>query len=105
MPDEIPKLKLPVTLVGSKLDTIEQDTDDEVVQCVETVCRFPIGQRDDLLEFGIGSYELRNINDISAAELAREITRWEPRAQLTADGRFGTVASEYIIDLLVRRRA
>lgn len=102
---ETPKLRLPMTLVGSSLAVIEQDSDDEIAQCVRVICSFPQGTREDLLEFGIGSYELRQLHKIEATEIAAQVRRWEPRAEVDATGRIGTLPREFIVDLLTRRRA
>lgn len=57
----------------------EQDSDQEIEDCVETIIRFPIGQRPEEPEFGIPDQTFAvpapNVDKIQAA-----VSRWEPRA-------------------------
>lgn len=76
---EIPHLSVPLRLAGDRLATVEQDSLEEVGQCVETICRYPVGSRPELPEFGIPDFTFRPV-PISPTELADAIGEWEPRA-------------------------
>jgi phage baseplate assembly protein W len=67
--------------VSNKADVIEQDSPEEVNQCVEIILRYPRGYRVDLPEFGIRDQSfLQNGPDLN--EIHSAIARWEPRASV-----------------------
>lgn len=78
MPD-IPQFALPLQLVGTDLLEREQDTPEEISDCVEVVLRTTLGQRPTLPDFGIAdpTFSLGGA-DLEALRLAVET--WEPRA-------------------------
>lgn len=75
----IPQFSLPLRLVGTDLLEVEQDTDEEISDCVEMVLRTTLGQRPTLPDFGIAdpTFTLGGA-DLEALRLAVET--WEPRA-------------------------
>ena len=73
---EGPHLKVPLALAGSRLATVEQDSIDEVAQCVEAVVRTPMGHRDLEPEFGIPDQAF----DADPQAISDQLTEWEPRA-------------------------
>jgi hypothetical protein len=79
MPD-IPHLKLPLQLHGTSFMMTEQDSDEEIADCVEAIIRCPVGFREDLPEFGMPEQTFASPSaDITAMENA--IIAWEPRVQ------------------------
>ncbi|MBJ7347840.1 MAG: hypothetical protein JHC87_04620 [Thermoleophilaceae bacterium] len=99
----LPKLRLPLRLVGGKLATIEQDSDTEIRQCMETVCRFPKGALSDLPDFGVTAQEFNSIQQIVPAQVAAEIQKIEPRAAITATGEFELLDGGTIYNLTIGR--
>jgi phage baseplate assembly protein W len=89
----VPKLRVPFQIVGKSALAVEQNSDDEVFQCVEAVIRTPEGSRIDEPEFGIPDYAFQG--RIDGAQIQESIDEWEPRA-LTALG------IDPIIDLAVK---
>ena len=46
-----PHLKVPFQIVGPRAQVLEQDTHEEIAQCVEVILRYPLGVRLDLPDF------------------------------------------------------
>lgn len=59
---------------------LEQDTLDEITNCVEVVVRTDIGALPDLPEMGITDPTFKRITNVN--QLSREINTWEPRANV-----------------------
>lgn len=83
MPDiDTPHFSLPLRFEGGRLAVTEQDSIEEIGDCVETVLRYRPGDRDDEPEFGTPdqAFEREVGPEIEAA-----IAEWEPRADTTVD--------------------
>lgn len=59
---------------------VEQDTLDEIINCVEVVVRTDIGALPDLPAMGITDPTFKRITNMN--QLSREINEWEPRAAI-----------------------
>lgn len=79
---DVPKFKVPFSISGTGAEVVEQDSTEEVVQCVEAIVNTPVESRDDDPEFGVPDYLFRQTGE-EASEIADAIELWEPRA--TAD--------------------
>ena len=79
--DSIPHLALPLRLNGSGFASVEQDTLDEVVGCVQCIVSFPLGYRVEAPEFGIPELEFVG-PPLPVDDLERIIETWEPRADV-----------------------
>jgi phage baseplate assembly protein W len=77
----VPKLAIPVRLSGTKLATVEQDTQDEVAQCVYAVAATELGTRVERRDFGVTSPLFRQ-GGADLAEIQAAVERWEPRASI-----------------------
>lgn len=78
-----PKLAVPFRLHhdGTKAHTVEQDSLEEITQCVETILKTPLGSRMENPEFGVpDSAFLEGGADLE--DLALAISQWEPRADV-----------------------
>ena len=77
-----PKIKMPFRIEGSSTGLIEQDTPDEIAQCVYTILATEIGTRDEMPDFGISDQaHLKGGADIG--EIAQAIEDWERRVDVT----------------------
>ena len=74
-----PHLSHPLRLIGTGFAAVEQDSIQEVRECVETLVRTVIGQRVERPAYGISPPELTQ-DGIDEAELASAIEQWEERA-------------------------
>ena len=102
MQASVPHLQIPVRSVAGALATVEQDSDQDVQQCVQTVCSYAIGDREDLPGFGINAYALRQLGEVTPDAIALDVAEWEPRADIV--GTTTDVAPfERIIELTARR--
>jgi phage baseplate assembly protein W len=77
----VPHFRVPLEFVGGRLATVEQDSPDEVAQCVEAVLRYRRGERLTDPEFGIDDPTFRNVpaTGMRFDDIAEAIARWEPR--------------------------
>lgn len=88
---EVPQYARPFRIVGGREVVVEQDTTREIMDCVETVLRCPVGARDETPEFGTPDQVFREGGvDVDAVRSA--VDRWEPRAD-------ATVSADEVIDL------
>lgn len=78
----VPKLRVPFDIIGSRAAVVEQDSQEEVAQCVEAYVRTPFGSRIDEPEYGLTDLVFRE-GDVDTARLERELNEWEPRAAFT----------------------
>lgn len=62
----------------------EQDSSEDIINCIEAIIAFPIGSREELPEFGIPDILFREITESQVPELQEAIARWETRIDLIA---------------------
>lgn len=90
----VPKLKVPLEVVGGRFSVVEQDSDEEVLQCVDAIMRTDVGSRVDEPEFGRPDLAFQrgwNLTDM----LRDSVETWEPRAS--------TAMTDDVIDEAIRR--
>lgn len=79
-----PKLKVPIEISGSSAAVVEQDSDDEVIQCVTAIMRTRPGTRPDDSQMGVPDFAFReNGADIEAIRAV--LVKYEPRARTMTD--------------------
>ena len=85
MPD-ISHMAWPPRLAGTRLVTYEQDSPEEIKQCVINLLRTPRGwsDEDDLQEMGLAGQVFRR-GGPDLVEIGAQITRFEPRVDLDTD--------------------
>jgi hypothetical protein len=79
-----PHLRWPLRVVNGAYDVVEQDSPEEIRQCVEITCRTPRGSRMSLPDFGLPDQAFR-MGGPSRAQIEAAIARWEPRAPVAID--------------------
>jgi len=83
---DLPHFSLPFRFTSPRAAVAEQDSLDEISDCVLAVLLCPLGFRDELPPFGIDDPTFSSPRvDLDAIRLA--IERWEPRA--------GTLLAQY----------
>jgi len=79
----------------------EQDSPEDIVDCIKAIIAYPIGVRHDMPEFGIPDLPFRQERDTKIQELRDAISEWEVRAQIDAEG--GPLVTDSMIwDILVK---
>lgn len=81
---ETPHLAWPVRLDGDHLAAVEQDTGEDVAQCVQVVVSTPKGSCDWLPDFGVDDQTF-NQGGADPGEFEAAIREWEPRADIEID--------------------
>lgn len=87
MPDFVaPHFQVPFSLTGDggHAQCVEQDSQEDIFQCVQAVVATRQGFRLELPEFGIGEPLFKEGGPDTTA-IARAIETWEPRADLVID--------------------
>lgn len=74
----VPRLSWPLTLDGATLATVEQDSLEEIAQCVALVVSTGVGTRVELPDYGID--DPIGSRDLHAGEVLAAVGTWEPRA-------------------------
>jgi len=76
-----PHLAVPFTLaIDGSAATVEQDTADDIANCVRTLLSTPTGARLAVPDYGVVDPTFAGVNE---AEIAAAVTEWEPRADIT----------------------
>lgn len=76
----VPHLALPFSIgAGGRARTVEQDTLDDIAQCVQVLLTTVVGERVELPEYGIDDPTFLTRMDLNEIRLA--IEEWEPRAE------------------------
>lgn len=85
MPDLlVPKLEVPMRMVPGGLACVEQDSDKEVLQCVEAILRTQPGTRPDDPALGTPDFAF-NENGVDPVTIRSILARYEPRAEVMTD--------------------
>ena len=74
----IPHLKLPLALVGSKLSQVEQDSVDDIAQCIATIVSTPLGFSDEIPQMGLTMQEFYE-GGADVQEIQQQLDTHEPR--------------------------
>lgn len=78
-----PHLAFPLDLSAGSAAVTEQDSLDEIVDCVEVILLTPRGTRDDQPDFGLADPTFR-MNGVDLSEIEGTVSQWEPRADVEA---------------------
>jgi phage baseplate assembly protein W len=84
--DDLPRLALPLRVVGDRYVAVQQDTVDELITTVAVICAFPLGSRVERPEFGVPPPELAD-SPLDTLAVEQAIATWEPRAEVTVTER------------------
>lgn len=77
----IPHFSLPFRIAGGAAAVVDQDSSDEIADCVAAVCLTIKGARIEEPSYGISDPTFMR-GDQAAAGLLADIRPWEPRADL-----------------------
>jgi phage baseplate assembly protein W len=87
---------------GSAL-VVEQDSPDDITQCVFAVLNTPVGFRLEIPSFGVNKSILEE-NGPSHDQLLAALEEWEPRASYTlTDSQLEDILSRYVNVVLERK--
>lgn len=80
---ETPHFKFPFSFTpdGARVQVTEQDSDDEVMDCLEVLLLTEQGERIELPDYGIQEQDFR-LNGIDAVAVTNSVHQWEPRASI-----------------------
>lgn len=100
MPVAMPHLRLPFSVVNGRAQVVEQNSIEEVTQCVLACLSTPYGSRQDAPEYGIdaGLFSKQSIRqDISPILAAVEEA--EPRARLLGSVELESLVRRIVIEV------
>jgi hypothetical protein len=80
----IPHLSLPLRLANGRFATVEQDSTQQIAECVEAAARTEQGWRVEAPEFGIPDYTMA-VGGVDVDELREALVTSEPRAEIVAE--------------------
>lgn len=100
-----PHLRVPLRIVGTSFDVVEQESDEEIGQCVEAITRYSRGTLLARPEFGIPDPTFRQVpsGGMNVEDIAASIERWEPRASLLIEQSSASIA-DAIVGVALRLR-
>lgn len=99
-----PHFSLPFRLGGRNGGAFvnEQDSFEDIQDCVKAVVAYPIGSRLDLPDFGRPDLVFQQVSaDLSTDQLWNAIIQWEQRATIDIDNE-PVIGDEFVRKLLVR---
>lgn len=70
--------------IGRSVGTVEQDSDEELLNCAWAILSTEVGERDELPEFGVEDLPFRSEEGVQT-DVTGAITEWEPRLQANTD--------------------
>lgn len=95
----IPHFRLPLRLAADgSFDTMEQDSDEDVVQCIGVVVGTPTGTRTELPQFGVPRIEF-SLAPIPLEMILGSIYTWEPRAPVIVRERLSAGSDPHTWDI------
>jgi len=94
-----PHFRIPFTVTGSSAGVVEQNSQEEIEDCIEAVLRTPIGSRVEQPEYGIPDETFEQLTpDVSAEAYLNAIAEWEPRARVLGSARIEDLTKEVTIE-------
>lgn len=80
---EIPHFKFPLQLTGdgTRAQVVEQDSDDEILDCIEVLLATTQGERIEIPNYGIRDQAFRQ-NGADTAHILAQIRKYEERANI-----------------------
>lgn len=98
-----PHFQLPFRLgaVNGGAFVNEQDSVDDVIDCIKAIIAFPIGSRQDLPTFGSPDLLFRKVTNQAISQMQQAIVRWENRAAIVVDGQ-PIVTDELIQKIMIK---
>lgn len=96
MPPQIAHLKFPVEIRDGQFVTVEQDSDADVLGCVELIARTPQGHWDSLPSMGLPDLAFSRPD---AGSLRAMIEPYEPRARVYADTRIADQVGDVLLEV------
>ncbi|MDO8209290.1 hypothetical protein [Conexibacter sp. CPCC 206217] len=81
---DTPHLSLPLRLDRGTFAAVEQDSPQQVAECVEAAARTELGWRVEAPEFGVPNY-MMTAGGVDVDELREALVTSEPRAEVVAE--------------------
>ena len=95
-----PHIEWPFRIVDGVLQTVEQDSTEEINQCVEAVLNTPLGSRIDAPDYGVPDETFSQLSaDEAAAVYLDAIDAAEPRARVLGEARVVEMAKQVVIEI------
>lgn len=95
----VPKLKVPLRVGAKGLECVEQDSDEEVLQCVEAILRTQPGTRPDDPAIGMPDFAFSE-NGVDPVVVRSILSRYEPRAEVMTDAELVELAETMRVQVL-----
>lgn len=101
-----PHLRLPLQFGGVKGGALvnEEDSGEDIIDCIKAIVAFPHGSRHDMPEFGIPDLLFQQQNLDMIGQLREAISEWEDRHDIEVSGE-PNVSDQQILDILVKAAA
>jgi phage baseplate assembly protein W len=97
---QVPHFTFPFALNGNSFGVVEQDTIEEIQQCVEILLLTPSGSRLVLPDYGTPETLFAQM-PINVPAILNKLNKWEPRAAVTLDQTLGTIQTTASIQVNV----
>lgn len=81
---DTPHFKFPLRFAAGALQVVEQDDDEEILDCVEVLLSTELGERQEVPDYGISDPAFRQ-GGADVQGILTQIALWEPRAKVSID--------------------
>lgn len=81
----IPHLRFPFQIIGSTASVVEQDTYDEIAQCVQIVLTTDVGERIEVPTYGVSNPVFSTDSQARQQAMIEALNTWEKRWQGTLE--------------------
>jgi phage baseplate assembly protein W len=93
-----PHFRVPFNVVGGRVDVVEQDSEEDIRQCVISALSTPLGSLIDLPEFGVPHDAFKQQTPAPSADAyLTAVERCEPRARLVGDVTFEELVEHVVL--------
>jgi phage baseplate assembly protein W len=77
----VPHFAIPFRVdAGGSVAVVDQDSEEEIAQCVRVLMSTTVGQRVELPDYGIPNPVFSTMSTNDDADMAAAVGKWEPRA-------------------------
>lgn len=104
MSAQVPHFSLPLRLVAGQAVVVEQDSAEEVSDCVQAVLRYRRGYRLELPEFGLPDQAFLE-GGPRASDVTDAVRRWAPRANALTTAQLDDLVATVTVEIRQREGA
>ena len=96
---DIPHFAVPFRITGTSATVVEQDSDEDILACAETILRTPVGSRIEEPEFGMEDPTFTTDPAVIERVAIDALHEWEPRTTALAEAEIDDLIAKATVNL------